>query len=439
MKVNILAIPAGLFAAFGLIMSFWKTKKIIYPGVVFNFIWLVAIIMNQNNPNHFYAIHENTYAVILLGITSFNIPFLLCRTNRRSRITEANESLNEKSAKKILFVQLIIFMALIPLLLKAIQFHAIYGTAAFRSIYAEGVKYGYMTVFERLLYIHYVIFPISMVTNGMQIILWTKGITNVKYLIFGLVNEVIIMYCSAARGNLLIVILFFIFAVFISSMALDKVEKYFKRVRRQLKWFIIAGVALLVFMSIQRGNVDEGNFILGFYKTLATNFSGGFNLLDQAVNSPEDWGLNEYRFGTASLRGFVEVLLFAIRLITLNRVNIELTSVAEYASHFFNVSDTTKMNAYVTVFYTFMQDFGILGVVLLSMFFGYISVRFYNKVMQTATIKNTMFLMFMLVTLFYTTVRWQLMIADWGAMFVHVIWLSMLIGENSKKKLKVRI
>lgn len=437
--MNTLAIPAVTITTFSFLICYRNNKSLLYPGVLFNFIWTFAIIANQLNLNGFYPVHEKTYLAICIGLIAFNTPFLYSKSRNIGFEKFEIDSVSYKSTRIIMCIQGILFMMIVPLAIKAIPFYGLYGSSGFRTIVAESIKYGYMNTLERMLYIHYGVFPLSLVTNSIMIFLWINGATKLKFLLLGLINEGLISYCTGSRGNFLIIMYILIQAILFSNESIKQISAVMQKIKRQVKWVILALILILIFISLQRGNVGEGNFIIEFAKTISGNFSGGIQLFDLALQNPAKWGLENYYCGAATLNGFLQIMALVINVLTLRRINIKIPSVTSYASSFFYVSDSQTMNAYVTVFYTFMQDFGWIGLIIGPIIIGEIAVRLFVRTKEDSSIYNRLMMAYMNVILLFSTIRWRLMLTDWASMFIYAYILCRIIqGENFKSKIRLK-
>lgn len=436
--MSVLAIPAGAFALFSLVVCYKNNKSILFPGVVFNFIWTFAIVSNQINLNGFYPVHEKTYLVILIGLITFNIPFLMTMNTGTIEQPDMME-ISRNGIKTILGLQVIMILMLIPLAIKAIPFYQIYGNVGFRTVYAKGIEYGYMSAAERMLYIHFGVFPLCLVTNMAMIFLWTHGVVKFRALVLGLVAEALISFCSGSRGNILLLLFVVIQAMLLSTKMSEELSYYLNKVKRQVKWVIVGLVIALIYISIQRGNVGSGNFVLEFAKTITANFSGGIQLLDLALQDPDKWDLSNYYLGIATLNGFFQILAVVVRIISLNRINLTIPSVAQYASNFFSVSPTQSMNAYVTIFYTFIQDFGYLGIIILPVIIGGIAVHIYRRMCRNADIYSMLMLSFINIVFLFSTIRWRLMLSDWAIMIIYIYFICRILqGRNFKSRIRLK-
>ena len=437
--MNILAIPAVAITFFSLVICYRNNKSLLYPGVLFNFIWTFAIIANQVNLNGFYPVHEKTYLAICIGLIAFNIPFLYAKTGGIGSQEFDIDSISDKSVQIILLIQVILLLLIIPLAIKAIPFYGLYGSNGFRTIVAESIKFGYMNTLERMIYIHYGVFPLSLVTNSIMIFLWVNGVTKLSFLLLGMINEGLISYCTGSRGNFLIVMFVLIQTIMFSNESRQFFSSLMRKIKRQVKWVVMALVAVLIFISVQRGNVGEGNFLVEFARTISGNFSGGIQLFDLALQKPSEWGLENYYCGIATLNGFLRILALLISIVTLRHINIRIPSVTSYASGFFHVSATQTMNAYVTVFYTFMQDLGWLGLIVEPVIIGGIAVRNFRRAKNDPSMYNMLILAYLNIVLLFSTIRWRLMLTDWASMFIYVYLLCRILqGKNFKSRIRLK-
>ena len=249
----------------------------------------------------------------------------------------------------------------------------------------------------------------------------------------------LISYCTGSRGNFLIVMFVLIQTIMFSNESRQFFSFLMRKIKRQVKWVVMALVAVLIFISVQRGNVGEGNFLVEFTRTICGNFSGGIQLFDLALQKPSEWGLENYYCGIATLNGFLQILALIISIVTLRHINIRIPSVTSYASGFFHVSATQKMNAYVTVFYTFMQDLGWLGLIVEPVIIGGIAVRNFRRAKNDPSMYNMLILAYLNIVLLFSTIRWRLMLTDWASMFIYVYLLCRILqGKNFKSRIRLK-
>ena len=124
---------------------------------------------------------------------------------------------------------------------------------------------------------------------------------------------------------------------------------------------------------------------------------------------------------------------------TLRHINIRIPSVTSYASGFFHVSATQTMNAYVTVFYTFMQDLGWLGLIVEPVIIGGIAVRNFRRAKNDPSMYNMLILAYLNIVLLFSTIRWRLMLTDWASMFIYVYLLCRILqGKNFKSRIRLK-
>lgn len=442
MNINILAIPALFISIFFLYYHWRLARRLSSPGIVFNGLWAAVILLNQINYNHFYGVSEYTYLILLIGILCFNVGFLAVKTRRNYDIDFAvaidSVDINSRKLKLFYGLQVFVFVSLLPLTAKSVAFHALYGNAAFRTVYANGIEFGYMNVMERMFYIHYGIFPLNLALICVGFVLWSRKIIKVKHMALSIVNLALIFYDSGNRGDILILMIFLLFAVDLSQTMRNELGNFFqsKQVRIISKFLFVLGAGGLILASIIRGNYGKDSLFTEIMKLVTTNFSGGINLLDLALQSPKEWGLGQY-MGGASVSGFLGLIFLAIRIVSFGKINIEMASPTAYAAQFFNVSPEIKMNAYTTAFYTFLEDFGLMGVIVLSFIWGAIAMHLYKKCLMYPTIRNTGMCILSLYVILFTSVTWQLTASHVAALFVHVWWISTLI--ETKKNISIRI
>jgi oligosaccharide repeat unit polymerase len=315
------------------------------------------------------------------------------------------------------------------MLLRALQFQANYGVAMMRTIYAKSVEYGYMSTFERILYIHLGIFPLNMACVLAQAILCMRGESKLSYLIIGIVNEGVQSVIASSRNNLFELVVILICVILMSDKSLisllpERVADYIKKIRYFFYRFMVVIIIALLIITYYRHNFEKMNVsvVNSFIGVFQIYFAGGFQLLDLALKNPSSWGLNSLTLGGAVFCGVIQAVnYFLYYLLSGRRISIAFLSpnIQTYAEQFYMVSDTRKMNAYVTMFYYFMRDFGIVGVIVLSFLFGCICAKLYRKMRIYPTFIHQFNYVMLLVVIIFSVEWWQPLKSDWWMMLAY--------------------
>lgn len=113
---------------------------------------------------------------------------------------------------------------------------------------------------------------------------------------------------------------------------------------------------------------------------------------------------------------------------------LNLYDAQAYAAEFYAVGAHQSMNAYPTWYYYFMQDFGYLGVVLITAIIAGISVRIYRKAKREPSINNQLAYFYVLHVILFASVWWELRRSDIVATMLHNLWIMPLIGLKVRGK-----
>ena len=81
-----------------------------------------------------------------------------------------------------------------------------------------------------------------------------------------------------------------------------------------------------------------------------------------------------------------------------------------------------------------MQDFGYLGVVLITAIIAGISVRIYRKAKREPSINNQLAYFYVLHVILFASVWWELRRSDIVATMLHNLWIMPLIGLKVRGK-----
>jgi oligosaccharide repeat unit polymerase len=381
-----------------------------------------------------YSVGVYTYFVVFVGILCLNLGLLLKSAGRpvsTSMVSSDQElaDIGVSRGKKIFWLQFVMFVVLIPLFLRALQFQSEYGIAMMRTIYAKSVEYGYMNTFERILYIHLGVFPLNMACILAQAILCMRGESKLPYLVVGVVNEGMQSVIASSRNNFFELGVILICALLMSDKSLAdmlpaRVTGYIKRTKRFYKRLLVVVVIVLLVLTYYRHNIQKADVsvVNSFMGIFQTYFAGGFQLLDLALNDPSSWGLDSLTLGGATFCGLIQVVnYFVYYLLSGRRLSLSFLSpnIQAYAEQFYMVSDTKKMNAYVTMFYYFMRDFGIVGVVVLSIVFGYICAKAYRRMRKCPIFMRQFNYVMLLVVIVFSVEWWQPIKSDWWMMLAY--------------------
>ena len=402
-------------------------------------------IVLQINTMEWYPLENEVYAVLLVGLISFDFGGLLIGygTINKSSIYvntyieeyEDDEIDYRKVGNRLLMIQLVLTLISIPLFLRGLSYVQSYGMSVMRNIIANSVEAGYMTAAERILFLHLGVFPAMQTCSFIQVFLWAKGKIKGWNLIASIIDLIIIVVSTVGRWEVFYFALAMLCAYMLnkhpsdSGMSIGKQKK----IRRRIRVIIAIAIIALVGVTIQRHKV-VGNIFESILNIVAGYFCCGPALLQVMLKNPVSSGISTWHWGQAIFGGLFGCINYILQIVTFKRVYLNLYDTQAYAAEFYAVGAHQSMNAYPTWYYYFMQDFGYLGVVLITAIIAGISVRIYRKAKREPSINNQLAYFYVLHVILFASVWWELRRSDIVATMLHNLWIMPLIGLKVRGK-----
>lgn len=443
--MSILAFIIILLAFCGCYVSYAKYNSALHPIFLYNALWLIVTIVLQINTMEWYPLGNDVYAILLIGLISFDFGGLLIGygTINKSSIyinTYIEECENDeidyrKVGNRLLMIQLVLTLISIPLFLRGLSYVQRYGMSVMRNIIANSVEAGYMTAAERILFLHLGVFPAMQTCSFIQVFLWAKGKIKGWNLIASIIDLVIVVVSTVGRWEVFYFALAMLCAYMLnkhpsdSGMSIGKQKK----IRRRIRVIIAIAIIALVGVTIQRHKV-VGNIFESILNIVAGYFCCGPALLQVMLKNPVSSGISTWHWGQAIFGGLLGCINYILQIVTFKRVYLNLYDTQAYAAEFYAVGAHQSMNAYPTWYYYFMQDFGYLGVVLITAIIAGISVRIYRKAKREPSINNQLAYFYVLHVILFASVWWELRRSDIVATMLHNLWIMPLIGLKVRGK-----
>ena len=438
--MSIFALIIILLAFCGCYASYVKNHSVVHPIFLYNALWLIVTIVLQINTMEWYLLGDNVYAILLLGLISFDVGGVLIGYGPISKSSLKVKSYYDavcykKVGKRLLIIQMILTLISIPLFLRGVSYLQKYGMAVMRNIFANGVEQGYMTAAERIFFVHLGIFPAMQTCSFIQIFLWAKGKIKGWHLIVSVIDLVIVVVSTVGRWE----VFYFALAMFCAYMLNKRpggsrisIKKQ-KKIRIRIRVIIAISIIALANVTIQRHKVI-GNILESILNIVAGYFCCGPALLQVMLKNPVASGISTWHWGQAIFGGVLGCINYILQIVTFKRVSLSLYDTQAYAAEFYTVGAHQRMNAYPTWYYYFMQDFGYLGVVLITAIIAGMSVRIYRKVKREPSINNQLAYFYVLHVILFASIWWELRRSDIVATILHNLWIMPLIGLSVRGK-----
>ena len=175
---------------------------------------------------------------------------------------------------------------------------------------------------------------------------------------------------------------------------------------------------IIIFITQQRSEDSEVKIFLNMYAYLA----GGITLMDIHLHS---FLANIHTFGLFSTYGFIQPIFFFLKIFKIMdypQALLNVSTIKDNLEVFIPISDNITMNAYSTLFFNFYSDFGVEGIILGSLIFGYISMRIYRNFKLYRDFKSLVIYLVLIQFMIFSMARIYTSLTTRALIFVWVIF-----------------
>ena len=424
-----LLISCFLCIFFAVIIYFVDGKKVINAKILLLLLWGVVLFINYVNPYSWYPLVLQTEILVFISTLGMCVTFLCTKSIRRKV-----EAFKIDKTRLVFFfsIQFVLLLFLIPLFLKTLTFfiNNNYDFALLRSYYVHNSgndDVPFLSTAQRLFYVYYFIFPCCNACVFINLLLSASKKMWKFPLILSLVFISLITFITAARGNLLVLIIGFVVAFSCFPEHLTN--------RVKIAVFVICLLSILLSITITSSRSVGGSFL----ETTVTYFCGGIRLLNESLKSKATFGLDEYTFGVCTFAGplafisdfdryFVGVLGFHFLPSNFSPYFI---SQGQYFAEATYIGQHTLINAFPTYLYYFYRDGGVVWMLLMVCFLSYLVITVRNKFYKSSNLAYAY--------LFCALLYWMVMSVCWWEgirleSFVSIVWGVLLSRMLIKKK-----
>lgn len=415
---------AFVFISYGIERNFYN------PTVLFSTWWGMAILSSSFKFGRMTPSFE-TYLLLLLVIATYLLFSLLFSYIFKKNIAEISYEIvdtNDNNRNKIFIFLLttISIVILIFLLMKSFSVIRLLGSG---FIY-ENIRYffyytqlilqnNFDVLFNNFILEPYLYF---------SLIFLSINFFEKKLKLFKVLScSNIIMYCfiSGART-----FLFYGFIVFFIAFI---VKGNSKKIHLQQKAkYILLGLILvsaMVLITFVRGG-DKENILFYVIKTIVTYLSSSFIFLEIKLNTlPSDFSLF---YGRAFLGGLFDFIIIIIN----NLLNMDISTATQKIGALQQgveyIGDGVTFNAFPTMIYSLIFDFGINGVFIGVIFFSLLTSCFYVNYLKSRNNYSLSLYLIMVIAIMESTLRWSL-IYIWPYIVGSVYYLLYLMDKFRTK------
>ncbi len=427
MNISILVILILIFIA---TITHLINRKLYSPVFIFCVCWIINLTLSNIDINARGITSNYIYFIILIGCLSYILGSIFYSLISRNKLSEVmNYECQERQfsiqryEKRVKIINIILIISLLWLSYRVI--YAIMTTSISsyvdmrKSFYNEDIilrsvfdKYFNKYVIQSLVYFNIVYISTFLFSP------FKSNITK-KNLMYSIINVVWYTILYGGRGFIFYLFLVNIVGYLINIKTLVyKLNSYkIRKNKKKIIIFSVVGVFFLVFMSFIRKS--SGNH-LSLVENVIIYVSNSSRYFEVLLNTVE---LNEFNF--AFISGLLEFFAHINSIIGVELIPAYATKIAAATTEMINFSPTVAYNAFPTAYYSFMFDYGLWGVFINSMLFGFISQHLYTRMMCCTTgIRHKMQFLLLMCIIFEFPLRWSGLYTWPYAVWMIIIWLT---------------
>lgn len=401
----------------------YKRTNSARPEMIFLIVWIVIIVIYLLDVINLYEVSFKTIMIIMIGTIAFvfgcRIPIRIMRNNEKY-----NETI-QYSLNYYLTVIIGIFSIVILLSDVILTINSLIAGASFEDIILkmgpESAEEGIIRQFGKIYIAYpfsYAIIPISLTE------LFSDTLTKNKKIVISVIAVLIIAFRTLHHGARFYIVLIVVYlALLFLIMFRNKKESMSRKTKISIIVCVIIIFLLFYLISDSRGISELG-------KSLYLYICGGISLLNQAVQNSK----SNYTFGFSSFYGAFAAIMYPLR-----GLGIVKGEWFQYVSNIVNVEGfryigpTTKLNAFVTVFYYPYLDFGYIGVAIIMFIYGVIAINIYLNMDHRGNMGRVLYLT-ILMSIITSGIRMQFSTYAYTLSYIYIVLLYSKRKEDGRKK-----
>lgn len=410
---------------------FFKTKNFLHPTILFNGLWLCCLACAGLGLYNMRSFSNRGVIVIMIGLAGFTIGTYIASVIKKNHmhfvLFDGNKpkEISMNISQRLLNVFLVMVYLGIFILLYYVLKNLIHGVP---YSYIRNMYYGYgqakrlipSTFINTLL--NWISVPslYALIPIAMMNLFEKKG--NKKFSILVFIATALYIFGSAGRFMLM----------FIVIQGLAMLRFYGKKIPKKLKKEVIIALicvfAVLLIITKIRAQGAAGKKVNSIYAYLSIPVY----LLDYWLERSSGTHLHggAFLYGILTfLNYFTSKIGFDIPLYRQAYDTIQITQ-----DKWVCIFPGEWYNAYVSIFYYFYLDFGIIGVILGCMLFGYACYALYYHTYVKKSKTALIYYLLIIQCIVCSIVRWQL-----GTITMVIAFLMEFIITFNRINLKIPV
>lgn len=396
-------------------LTYQRVKKVYAPAVFFPLMWgIISFGAALCTIFDIQQVSLSTWIIVFLGVVLFwvgtNFPISVRLHKNKSSLNE-NYILN----KKLFFILVLLSL---PLLFqtthKALSMlQSGYTMLDIRAAYygIDGTERYWVNSTLSLVFDKYLVGPFKMAMIPLTISYCLLRKFEYKMVIASVFFVICDIISSGGRFILLYVILQCVIGLMLAQNRLATFNNSVKKLLKKIVFSSLIGIFLLTYNRATVNNI---------FKFIYEYLCCCIPLFDYYIPK-----INEFAYGTASLNGVINPLITLVNRfiqITTPYESIILKGLNVQQGVF--LSESIVTNAFVTVFFYMFLDFGFLGVIFESFFYGSFCNKLYINVSKNFTERNLALYLLMIQGLLKTIQNMPFSITSYTLGFIYILILT---------------
>lgn len=389
------------------IMGWYINKNIYNPQTIFNCWWGLVTFLSGFGLYGINVPGLKIYAIMFLGIITYNFCCILFAKGRKNRKVVNTDHLN---IKIYAILQIITFIFLFPKCITVLK------------LLGEGMPYSYirMVYFEtnQIMNVYevfinkYIIQPFLFVSILVIAIEILRKIKNKKIIIISIVNILLNVFMNGGRTILFQLVIIALFSFLIERKKVNISAK----AKKNIKICILLIISVMILTTFKRAT-NVTNIVNELVKNIVLYFTGPIAFFEQCLTTISS--TSELMYGQGFFSGLIEPFTVLYSILTNGTPYMPANEIGIITQNAVLIGKDIYYNAYPTMFFTFLKDFGILGIFIDTMIFGSISMIVYNYMEKYNTNYSKAIYLTVIFVIIFSTMWWvPLFTWVWVVIFV---------------------
>lgn len=402
-----------------------KFRTLRNPISIFSFVWTIVGVGANLRLYGYYSPSMFVNVSILISMWLLCILSILFYNNPQYYTSLDNENYNSNfNYRFFLIINFSCIIVMMPQVISAASILISNGFAFLRAnasyantgIYVAGWQAALFSSIIRPIILSSTIISIALLFSSEQVKIKRNCI------LLSIFETILMVILTAGRGSLVNFTFYILIAVILFSG--KNIVAILFRYKKLLLMVLLLGVGVIYVTSLR----DLGNASWRFLENIYVYYFSGPSYMTQLLEYETRYGINgEKLYGTATF-GFISnwfsawyMLLFGGQSGSLWLMGSQITNKQYW------VGDHTLINAMCTAFYTFIVDWGIMGIFLGTIVIFCISKIIMKYMTKKRNLKAYSIMIFWIYLIIRTVFKWDLIDLDFSVFLVCIYIYTMRV------------